>query len=84
MAITFMKSKDFKQSLSRVKKAATDTTVFITEYGKPAFVMLNVTAYRQLLYGVGLPTSIEEFETIMLGLDALSAGSRQNSSELKG
>ncbi len=65
LVITFMKSKDFKQSLSRIKKAAMAAPVFITEYGTPAFVMLNIEEYEQILSGVELPRRVAELEAIL-------------------
>jgi hypothetical protein len=60
--IAVIKSKDLKRSTSRTKKAAASATVFITEYGKPAFVMLSIEAYRGLIADVGLPAAFDDFD----------------------
>jgi PHD/YefM family antitoxin component YafN of YafNO toxin-antitoxin module len=79
MVFTFMKSKDFKQSLSRIKKAAMTAPVFITEYGKPAFVMLNIEEYEEILSGVELPRRVAELEVILsppFAIEGTSPGSQ--------
>jgi hypothetical protein len=51
MPITVIKSGAFKLSPARAKKAAASAPVFITEYGRPAYVILNIDTYRQLISG---------------------------------
>jgi prevent-host-death family protein len=43
-----MSSREFNQDTSGAKKAADDGPVFVTDRGRPAYVLLNIEAYRQL------------------------------------
>lgn len=47
MTVT-MSSRDFNQDTSGAKKAADDGPVFITDRGRPAYVLLSIEEYRQL------------------------------------
>ncbi|MEW6435614.1 MAG: type II toxin-antitoxin system Phd/YefM family antitoxin [Pseudomonadota bacterium] len=62
MPFTVMKSSAFKISPTRAKKAAIHAPVFITEYGKPAYVMLNIEAYRKLIGDTGHPAAIKDID----------------------
>ena len=48
MAITTLSSREFYQGRSRVKKAAQNGPVFITDRGKPALVVLSVDEYQKI------------------------------------
>ncbi len=67
MAIIILKSGDLKRGFSRTKKAAASAPVVITEYGKPAYVLLSFAAYREL---VGDQNSLID----SVGLSADTAG----------
>lgn len=48
MTITTMSSREFNQDTSGAKNAAAAGPVFITDRGRPAFVLLSVHDYRRL------------------------------------
>lgn len=48
MPITIVKSGSFKKHFSQTKRVASNEPVFITEYGRPAYVLLSFAAYREL------------------------------------
>lgn len=48
MKITTLTSREFNQNTSDAKKAAEEGPVFITDRGRPAHVLLNIQAYRDL------------------------------------
>lgn len=48
MAITTFSSREFNQDASRVKKAASNGPVFITDRGRPAHVVLTIEEYQRL------------------------------------
>lgn len=41
-------SREFNQDTSRAKKAADAAPVFITDRGRPAYVLMNVADYKRL------------------------------------
>ena len=41
-------AREFNQDASRVKRASTDGPVFITDRGKPAHVLMTISAYERL------------------------------------
>ncbi|OED39327.1 hypothetical protein AB833_15430 [Chromatiales bacterium (ex Bugula neritina AB1)] len=41
-------SRDFNQDLSGAKRAALDGPVFITDRGRPSFVLLSIDEYQSL------------------------------------
>ncbi len=45
---TTISSRAFNQNTSRAKKAANDGPVFITDRGKPAYVLLSAEAFERL------------------------------------
>ena len=47
MPATFT-AREYNQDASRVKRAAKDGPVIITEWGKPAHVLMTVAAYERL------------------------------------
>ena len=48
MAITTLSSSEFNQGASKAKKAAQHGPVFITDRGRPAYVLLSIEQYQQL------------------------------------
>lgn len=48
MAITTISSREFNQDTSRTKKAASKGPVFITNRGKPAYVLLSIDEYLRI------------------------------------
>jgi len=49
MTITTLSSREFNQDTGRAKKAASEGPVFITDRGKPAFVLLSIKEYRRMM-----------------------------------
>jgi prevent-host-death family protein len=49
MKMKIVSSREFNQDTSRIKKAASQGPVFITERGRPAHVLLSIEEYRKLL-----------------------------------
>ncbi len=48
MPTTTLTSRDFHQNSAKVKRAAQDGPVIITDRGKPALVLLSYQAYEEL------------------------------------
>lgn len=48
MAITTLSSREFDKHVGRARKAAKSGPVFITDRGKPAYVLLTINDYEQL------------------------------------
>ena len=48
MTITSVTSREFNQDVSRVKRAALNGPVFITDRGHPAHVLLSMEEYQRL------------------------------------
>jgi prevent-host-death family protein len=48
MPITTISSRQFNQDVSRAKLAARNGPVFITDRGRPAYVLLTVEEYQQI------------------------------------
>jgi prevent-host-death family protein len=48
MTITILSSQELNQDVARAKKAAKDGPVFITDRGKPAYVLLSIEEYQRL------------------------------------
>jgi prevent-host-death family protein len=48
LAITTLSSRELNQDTGRAKRAAAKGPVFITDRGRPAFVLLTVQQYRKL------------------------------------
>ena len=48
MAITTVTSREFNQDVSKVKRAALNGPVFITDRGHPAHVLLAIEDYQKL------------------------------------
>ena len=51
MTIATLTSREFNQDISGAKKAARRGPVFITDYGRPAYVLLTIEDYRWLVRG---------------------------------
>lgn len=67
MAATTLSSREFNRDPSRVKKAAQEGPVFITDRGKPAHVLLNIEDYRRLVGTrpkIGALLAMRDAETI--------------------
>jgi prevent-host-death family protein len=73
--VTTVTAAEFNQRPSRVKRAAEDEPVVITEHGRPSFVLLTYAEYQRLLRK---PTDLaewlemgeeNEFEIEPVGLD---------------
>lgn len=48
MTITTVTSREFNQDVSKVKRAALNGPVFITDRGRPAHVLLAIEDYQKL------------------------------------
>jgi prevent-host-death family protein len=48
MTITSLSRREFNQDNGRAKKAAEQGPVFVTDRGKPAYVLLSIEDYRRL------------------------------------
>ena len=48
MTITTLSSRELNQDVGRAKKAARLGPVFITDRGKPAYVLLSIEEYQRL------------------------------------
>ncbi len=48
MTITTVTSREFNQDVSRIKRAAFNGPVFITDRGHPAHVLLTIQDYQKL------------------------------------
>ena len=48
MGITTVSSREFNQDVSRVKRAAVNGPVFITDRGHPSHVLLTIEEYQKL------------------------------------
>jgi prevent-host-death family protein len=66
MAITTLSSREFNQDSGRAKKAAMDGPVFITDRGKPAYVLLSAAEYNRI---TGQRRSIAEALALPDGAD---------------
>lgn len=69
MAATFT-AREYNQDASRIKRAANDGPVIITERGKPAHVMMTMAAYQRLKGGTAQEPLVEFLAGLALdGLD---------------
>lgn len=48
MTTTILSSREFNQDTGKAKKAALQGPVFITDRGKPSYVLLTVEEYRKI------------------------------------
>jgi len=48
MAIVTLSSREFNQAASEAKRAANNGPVFITDRGRPAYVLMNIELYRRI------------------------------------
>jgi prevent-host-death family protein len=49
MSIKTVTSKEFNQDVSKIKRAAQNGPVFITDRGHPAHVLLSIEDYKKLI-----------------------------------
>jgi prevent-host-death family protein len=49
MSVHTFSSRDFTRDVSAAKRAAVDGPVFITDRGRPAFVLLAINEYYRLV-----------------------------------
>jgi prevent-host-death family protein len=61
MAITTVSSREFNQDVSRIKRAASNGPVFITDRGHPSYVLLTIEEYQKI---TGKKESIVELLTM--------------------
>ncbi len=47
MSITTISSREFNQNLAKAKRAAANGPVFITDRGKPAYVLISIEAWEK-------------------------------------
>jgi hypothetical protein len=64
MTVTTISSREFNRDISRAKRAAEAGPVFVTDRGRPAYVLLRYEAYqrlagppKRLLDAVAMPSS---------------------------
>ncbi len=48
MGITTVSSRELNQDIGRAKKAAKDGPVFITDRGRPSYVLLSIEDYQRI------------------------------------
>lgn len=48
MTITTISSREFNQAVSQAKRATTNGPVFITDQGRPAYVLISFEDYQRL------------------------------------
>lgn len=48
MAITTMTSREFNQDVSKAKRCTAHGPVFITDRGRPAYVLITIEEYEQI------------------------------------
>lgn len=48
MSITTVSSREFNQDVSKVKRAAANGPVFITDRGQPSHVLLTIEEYQKI------------------------------------
>ena len=49
--MTTISSREFNQDTARAKRVAEEGPVYITDRGKPAYVLLSIAEYRRLTGG---------------------------------
>lgn len=52
MTITTLSSRELNQDIGKAKKAAQLGTVFITDRGQPAYVLLSIEAYQKMTHNL--------------------------------
>jgi prevent-host-death family protein len=70
MTITTFSSREFNQDIGKAKKAATTGPVFITDRGRPSYVLLTMEEYQRITGGtesiidlLAMPDSVDiEFD----------------------
>ncbi len=68
MSVHTFSSRDFTRDVSAAKRAAVDGPVFITDRGRPAFVLLNIDDYYRMV-GQSEPTLLALMDGIACGAD---------------
>ena len=63
MGIHTFSSRDFTRDVSAAKRAASDGPVFITDRGRPAFVLLKIDDYDRMA-GQSAPSLLEVMDGI--------------------
>ena len=63
MSIHTFSSRDFTRDVSAAKRAAAEGPVFITDRGRPAFVLLKIDDYYRMA-GKTAPSLLEVMESI--------------------
>ncbi|HEY8037420.1 MAG TPA: type II toxin-antitoxin system Phd/YefM family antitoxin [Methylobacter sp.] len=48
MSVTTVSSREFNQDVSRIKRAAVNGPVFITDRGRPSHVLLTIEDYQKI------------------------------------
>jgi len=66
MSVHTFSSRDCTRNVSAAKRAAADGPVFITDRGRPAFVLLTIDEYYRLV-GHNEPTLLEAMDRIPSG-----------------
>jgi prevent-host-death family protein len=74
--MTVISARELNQDVSAAKRAAADGPVFITDRGRPSFVLMTMEAYERLkkpqhdlVEYLSLDSDDDEFETQPLELD---------------
>ncbi|MHB8286024.1 MAG: type II toxin-antitoxin system Phd/YefM family antitoxin [Caulobacteraceae bacterium] len=69
MTITTLSSREFNRDTGRAKKAASEGLVFITDRGKPAYVLMSIETYqrstgvgRSIIEAIGMPFGVEDIK----------------------
>jgi len=63
-AIHTLTSREFGHNVSSAKNLAKEGTVFITDRGHPAFVLMNIGDYRQLTGGKREVSLLEAMDSL--------------------
>ncbi len=63
MSVHTFSSRDFTRDVSAAKRAASDGPVFITDRGRPAFVLLKIADYDRMA-GQSAPSLLDVMEGI--------------------
>jgi PHD/YefM family antitoxin component YafN of YafNO toxin-antitoxin module len=58
--VTTLASREFSQHTDRAKKLARCGPVFITDRGRPAYVLLTIEDYRRLTGGMSLAEALAQ------------------------
>jgi len=64
MAVTTISARDFARDLATAKRAAAEGPVFITDRGRPKFVLQTVADYYKSTTGKSEPSLLEAMQAI--------------------